>query len=132
MKYTSKQYAQALHRAVSESAPAAQDKILDNFVAVLKENGDFSRVDEIQEEFLNYEREARGIKLAEVTTAHTLSGGEEKKIVEDLNKYVRGQVELKKKVDEGLVGGVVIRIGDELIDGSVKKTLRDLKNELIK
>lgn len=132
MKYSAKQYAQALHQAILESAAADQEKILDNFVAVLKENGDFARIAEIEREFLGYEREQKGVKLAEVTTARKLTEREEHALVKDLNEYVKGQVELRAKVDQGLVGGVVVRIGDELIDGSVRKTLKDLKEQLVK
>lgn len=105
---------------------------MDNFVSVLKENGDLGKIDEIEREFFNYEREAKGIKVAKVTTAKELSGAEEQWIIKELNDYVGGRVELKKRVDQGLVGGVVIRLGDELIDGSVKKNLKDLKEQLSK
>lgn len=132
MRYTAKQYAQALHQAIFESAEADQEKILDNFVAVLKENRDLSRIPEIEQEFFNYEREIRGTKVAEVTSAKGLSKSEETQIIKSLNEYLGVQVELKKKVDEGLVGGVVIKIGDELIDGSVRKNLNNLKEKLIK
>lgn len=127
MKYTSKQYVQALHEAISETAPAHQDQILDNFAQILKQNGDLSKMDEIEKEFLSLQ----GVKQALVTSTRDLSLPEEKKIIEELNEYTKAQVEIKRKVDEGLVGGVVIKIDDELLDGSVKRSLSDLKNQLI-
>jgi len=132
MRYAPRQYAAALRQAILESSPAAQEKVLDNFAAVLKENGDLTKIDEIETEFLNYEKEAKGIKIADVSTARELSGEQEQQIIKELNEYVGGQVELRKKIDEGLIGGVVIRMGDELIDGSVKKNLKDLKESLTK
>lgn len=131
MKYTTKQYAAALFQAVFESRPQDQERVLDNFAAVLKENRDLGKLNEIEHEFFNYERESRGVSLAEITTAQPMSLASEQKIIRELNEYVGGQVELKKKVDEGLVGGVVIKLGDELIDGSVRKNLKDLKKQLI-
>lgn len=130
-RYTPKQYARALHQAIVESRPEDQDIILDNLVAILKESGDFGKIDQIEEEFLSCEREVQGIRIAEVTSAKELSVGEEKKIIKDLNAYVGGKVELKKKIDAGLIGGIVIKVGDELIDGSVKKSLEDLKSRLV-
>lgn len=127
MRYSPKQYAQALHQAISESAPADQEKILDNFAQILKHSGDLSKLDEIEKEFLSLQ----GIKQAQVTSARPFSEGEEKRIISELNEYVGAKVELKKKVDEGLLGGVVIKIDDELIDGSVRRSLKDLKNTLI-
>lgn len=131
MKYSPKQYAYALYLAVSESHPKDQERILDNFVALLRENGDFSKIDEIEKEYLEYDRQTRGVKLAELSTARQISQAEESEIIQELNAYVGGQVELKKKVDEGLLGGVVVKIGDERIDGSIAGNLKDLKNKLM-
>ena len=130
-KYTPKQYAEALHLAIHESNPKNQEKILDNFVVVLKSNGDLGLIDDIEDEFLNLYRAQKGIKQAEITTAKPLGRDEEAKLIKDLNEYVGGRVELKKKVDEGLIGGIVVKIGDEVLDGSVKNTLQELKNRLI-
>lgn len=130
MRYTSKQYATALHQALEEIKPEDQDKVLDNFVAVLRQHGDLEKFAEIGEAFLEYEKTAKGLKLAEVTSARKLSGAEEEKIIRELNNYIGGRVELKKRIDEGLIGGIVVKIGDELIDGSIKKNLQELKSQL--
>lgn len=130
MRHTPKQYAQALYLAISESAAADQDKILDNFVNVLRENLDIGALPEIEQEYYKLDREGRGIKIAEVATASKLSTEDEKELVKKLNDYVSGQVELKKSIDQGLVGGIVVKIGDELIDGSVKKKILNLKDKL--
>ena len=126
MKYTPKQYAEALHQVISETAPAGQDKVLDNFAALLREDAAFGLMDEIEKEYLRLS----GIRTAEVTSASPLGSREEAAIIERLNAYVGGKVELRKKVDEGILGGVVIRMDDELLDGSVRKNLNDLKKEL--
>ncbi|MBI4050243.1 MAG: ATP synthase F1 subunit delta [Candidatus Doudnabacteria bacterium] len=132
MKFTTRQYAQALFSAISEVSTADHDKIINNFAAILQKNGDLGLVDRIEEEFRAIDRESKGIKLAEVTTAHTLTEEEEKRLVQKLNDYVKGEVEIKKRLDEGLIGGVMVKIGDELIDGSVKRQLQDLKDDLSK
>jgi len=51
-------------------------------------------------------------------------------ILQELNKLVKGHYELKKKIDEQLIGGVVIRIDDQMIDASIKNELEELKEEL--
>ncbi|MDP3740877.1 MAG: ATP synthase F1 subunit delta [bacterium] len=130
MRFTAKQYALALHSAVSEAKPSDQDRILDNFVKLLKENRDLEMIDEIEKEFLDYDRSVHGVKIAQVSTARELSEAEESRIVDELNEHVAAKVELKKKIDKGLIGGVLIKIDDELIDGTVKGNLRDLKNIL--
>ena len=130
MQFTARQYAQALYQAISEVGESDHDKVLDNFVSVIRSNKDLGMFDEVESEFRNFDREAKGIKIAEVTTARELSSEEEKKLIDDLNKRVLGQVELKKKVDKGLIGGIMVKIDDELIDGSVKKQLKELKSKL--
>ena len=127
MEFSAKQYAQALHEAVSETKPQEQEKILDNFAQILKHNGDLSKIDEIEKEFLSL----RGIRQVQITSTRAFSEAEEKRIISELNEYVGAKVELRKKVDEGLLGGVVIKVDDELIDGSVRMSLKDLKNKLI-
>lgn len=130
--YTSKQYAIALYQAIFESNPINQEMILDNFIAVLKENGDLGKIDEIEREFFDYDRQVRNIKVAEVVSAKKLSKTEEAEIIQKLNTHVGSKVELKARIDAGLVGGIVIRLGDELIDGSVKTSLAELKDQLMK
>ncbi len=132
MTYSPKQYAQALHQAIFESRPEDEGRILDNFAQLLKSNGDLLKADAIEQEFFNYEREIKEVQTAEVTSAKKLSAAEEERILKELNAYVGGKVELKKQVQAGLVGGVVIKLGDLLLDGSVRRTLEDLKNQLIK
>lgn len=126
MKFTARQYALALHEAISESTPADQEKILDNFAQILRHGGDLSKFDEIEKEFLSLQ----GTKQVQITSTRVFSETEEKRIISELNEYVGAKVELKQKVDEGLLGGLVIKVDDELIDGSVKRNLEDLKTKL--
>ena len=128
MKISSKQYAQALMEAVSETAPKDHDKVLDNFVHVLAQNGDLGKYDEIDTEFRKLKMESQGIKEAEVTVARDVDVNHQ--IIQELNKVVQGKIEIKKKVDESIIGGVVVRVDDTLIDASVKTQLNCLNQEL--
>ncbi|MBI4363524.1 MAG: ATP synthase F1 subunit delta [Candidatus Doudnabacteria bacterium] len=132
MKFSAKQYAQTLHDSLSESKPPDTDKILDNFVTVLVENNQIRLFDEIADEFMKIDLDRKGIKLAEVSSAKPLSLANEQKIIEQLNHLVSSKVQLKKQIDENLLGGVVIRLDDKLIDISVKNELKQLRSELIK
>lgn len=132
MRTTAKQYAQALAEAVSEARPADQDRILDNFAKLLRANGDLAMLAMIEKEFVDHNRLVRGMSLAQVSSARELSAGQERKIVDELNEYLGADVELRKKVDEGLVGGLLVRVDDLLIDGTIKGNLAELKNKLTK
>jgi F-type H+-transporting ATPase subunit delta len=130
MKFTAKQYAQALLESLEATAPADTDKVLDNFVATIAENNDFKLYEEIISEFHKLDLAKKGVKQADVSSAHPLNSENEKQIVEALNDYVKGKVELKKQIDESLIGGVVVRMDDVLIDASVKNSLEQLKKDL--
>ena len=74
--------------------------------------------------------EARNIVHATVTTAQPLEPERETAIREALQVRTGGEVALETNVDEALLGGVVVRIGDTMIDGSVRSRLRRLRQEL--
>ena len=130
MRFTAKQYAQALFDSLTETDPKHTDLILDNFVAALAENNDLRLFDDIASEFHKMELAKRGIKEVEVTSAKPINKENEQQILEELNKLVKGDLELKKKVDEQLIGGVLIKFDDKMIDASVKNDLEQLKKEI--
>jgi F-type H+-transporting ATPase subunit delta len=130
MKYSARQYSIALREALETTGPGDQDKVLDNFVQLLAENGDLKLFEEISEEYRKLDLKAKGITEAEVTTAVPIDKATEKAVIETLNHYVKGDVELKRKIDEGLIGGCVIKIDDQVIDASIKHSLEQLKSKL--
>jgi len=130
MKFTAKQYAQALYDSLEGTDPKDVDLVLNNFVEVLAINNDVRIFPEIEEEFHKLELARQGKKLAEVITAHPITKENEREIIKELNKIVKGDLELKKKIDEKILGGVVVKIDDQLIDASVKDELNKLKDEL--
>ncbi len=130
MKYSSKQYAQALYESLEGTDPKDMDLVLNNFVEVLALNNDVKKFDEIELEFHKLELEKKGGKLAEVTSAKPLSKENERDIIHELNKLVKGDIELKKKIDEKILGGVIIQMDDKRIDASVRGELNKLKKDL--
>ncbi len=126
MKLSPKQYAEALFEAAAETAPKDLDIILDRFVKILQANGDLGKFPEIEAEYKNIERGQSGISEGKVTLAMEHNA----KILNDLNKVVSGKAEYNTKIDGGLVGGIVVRVDDTLIDGSVKTMLAQLKTDL--
>lgn len=66
----------------------------------------------------------------EVTSAFELSDAETSKLVESLKKRFGMEVRVSNVVDAGLIGGVIIRAGDTVIDGSVRGRLNKLAEQL--
>ncbi len=127
MRFTKQQYAQALYEALSESSPKSHDQVIENFIQALKANGDLGSYEEIINHYEIYDKEQRGVTEVEVTVA---SPTVNKNLINDLNKLVGKNTEITSKTDEKIIGGVVIRIDDTLIDGSVKNKLDNLESTL--
>jgi len=73
----------------------------------------------------------KGIVRAEVTTAVALGDGFYQKLQATLEKLTHKVVVLDKKHDPTLIGGVVLRIGDLVLDSSLKTRLQGLKQALL-
>jgi F-type H+-transporting ATPase subunit delta len=101
-----------------------------NLARVLTERG---RLDEVPQIFALYEdglRAERGIVVADVTTAEPLGPDEQALVGDRLAELVGKGVQLRLHVDPGIIGGIIARVGDQLIDGSVVSNLRRLRARL--
>jgi F-type H+-transporting ATPase subunit delta len=81
-------------------------------------------------EFARMEREARGVADAYVTVARTVSDAQAKTIATELATALGKQVEVHLHVDPSLLGGIVVRVGDQVYDASVANRLQRLRQEL--
>jgi F-type H+-transporting ATPase subunit delta len=90
-------------------------------------------IDDIAEEYQalvdNY-RGIEGTEVAEVTTAIPLDDDYQLKVAERITEIIGKPVLLKPKVDPGIIGGIIIRVGDKLIDGSLRSKLAALRKDL--
>ncbi|MBR9999033.1 MAG: ATP synthase F1 subunit delta [Cyclobacteriaceae bacterium] len=88
---------------------------------------------EIAAEFLDQYRKYRKIEVVEVTTPIKL----DKKLRAEFANLAKNhigkewKVELVEKVDEELIGGYIVKIGDRQIDNSVSSKLREIKQQLL-
>jgi len=72
----------------------------------------------------------QGIEHAEVTTAVQIDFSAQLKIKDQLAKITGSEIELTSKVDPEIIGGFVARVGDKVIDGSVRNRLQNLKKNI--
>lgn len=75
-------------------------------------------------------RRERGITLAEVRTVIPLEDAQRASVEERLAELTGEQVEMNEVVDESLIGGIAVRIGDRLYDASVRNRLERLRARL--
>ncbi len=84
-----------------------------------------------EQEYVELANEARGIVTAHVTTAVELSEQEEAEIKVKLAQMTGKSVNLEKIVAPEIIGGVLVRIGDTVIDGSIQGQLDALRGTLL-
>ena len=87
---------------------------------------------EVRDALRELVEQAAGRVEAEITSARTLESAEADQLRAALSERVGAQVTLKLEVDPELLGGAVARVGDLLIDGSVRNQLRTLRGALRK
>jgi F-type H+-transporting ATPase subunit delta len=76
-------------------------------------------------------RSERGIVLADVRTALALDAEQQQAVSERLAQLTGKTVEMNEVVDESLIGGIAVRIGDRLYDASVRSRLERLRARLM-
>jgi len=101
-----------------------------NLVHLLVTRGRFDIAGAIAEEYGQLLNSYRGIEQAEVTAAVPLTDKEKEKLKERLKAVVGKEIVLKAEVDPDIKGGIIIRVGGKLIDGSTRSKLQALRREL--
>lgn len=100
---------------------------------MIVEKGHYNEMEDVFHYFIDRVKEYRNIGTAYVTSAQELSDAQkaavEKRLLET-TRYV--QFEMHYSVDAGLIGGMVIRIGDRVVDSSILTKLQRLTRELSK
>jgi len=85
---------------------------------------------QIKEAFQELVDQASGITHATVTSAVPLSEDELKAVTGKLSQITGGPVIVEPRVDESILGGLIVKMGDRLIDGSARSRLQALRQEL--
>jgi len=102
-----------------------------NLVAVLLENGKASLLPFIAEHYQRLLRDHDGVVKATITSAFQLSDAEKVDLVGALAKKYGKKIEADVIVDESLIGGARIKVGDDVIHASVRDTLDQMKQALM-
>jgi len=98
-----------------------------NLLHMLIERRRLNLLPDIAQLFREAEMAHKGIVLVDVTTADALDDAGKELVRERLKRIVGKDVELRLHEDASIIGGIVARIGDQVIDGSVVNQLRRLR-----
>ncbi len=102
-----------------------------NFVRVLLEKNRLKYLPEVRRIFEEERAESEGRSKVEVTSAFDLNEEQKENITSAMSKRLGTKVDLSVKVDDALIGGVVIRAGDLVIDASLRGRMSRLANTLL-
>lgn len=103
------------------------------FLVIIVKKDRFGEIRDIFEYFISKVKEYKGIGVAFVTTPTALSEAQKSAVCAKLLETTSyTEMEVHYDVDDALIGGMVVRIGDRVVDSSVATKLEELKRQLLK
>lgn len=100
------------------------------FVKLITKNGRESMLPAIAESFDSQVKEFKGIVPMTLVTAKPLDEKTKSLILSKVQSLVSGQMEMEEKIDESIIGGFIVRMGDTQIDASIASQFTNLKQRL--
>lgn len=104
---------------------------IQNLIGLMLKRGRIEQLPRVAAEFRRLDNARQGITIATATSAAPLTPDEVGALQARLETMTGGPVELDVQEDPSLLGGLVVRVGDRLIDGSVRGRLERLRNRLV-
>jgi F-type H+-transporting ATPase subunit delta len=101
-----------------------------NLALLLVSRGRLNIINDVAQDFERMVDEKKGIAHADVTTAVSLSSDDENKLARRLGDIIGSKVVVSTDVAPEIIGGLVIKVGDKLIDGSTKSQFTALKKSM--
>lgn len=109
----------------------ALDEVTINFLSLLVDKRRSRILDHVVKEYRNLLQEFYNVMTVEVKTAVPLSPALEKELQERLSQVTRKKIELSAHQDPEMIGGMIVKVGDTVIDGSVRTRLEILREKLV-
>lgn len=101
-----------------------------NFVAVLISNRRIQAFNEIAKSAIDQINQALGIADAEIVSVRELGGEERRRLEDQVAKVTGKRLRVRYSLDQKLMGGVVVKVGSTIYDGSVRGKLQRMKEQL--
>ena len=117
--------------ALVERRSKAVSRPVLNLVLLMLRRRRIEQLPRVAAEFRRLDNQRKGITQASATSAAELTPAELEALTNKLEQFTGGRVELDVAVDPSLLGGLVVRVGDRLIDVSVRGRLERLRNQLV-
>ena len=117
-------------RAALDAATAAEPKAIRSLLGLLLERERVALFPRIAGAYVDLVERRAGIVKGTITTAKEISANEREELVRRLERSSGKKIRATFAVDESLIGGAKVQVGDRLIDSSLKAQLDELRREL--
>ena len=108
------------------SAQLGLDPLTTNFLGVLARNGRKGQLEQVIRLFRRLAADHRGETTADVVSAHALSDDQLAKLKAQLKTRIGRDVAIDARTDPDILGGLIVKVGSQMIDGSLKTKLNRL------
>jgi F-type H+-transporting ATPase subunit delta len=105
--------------------------ITERLLRLVSDRGRLDILKSLEEKFAQFLRERKNIVGAKLTSSKELTASEIADIKARLTEHLGKKLELEVIIDKSLLGGVILRLGDQVIDGSLKGKLAVVEKELL-
>ena len=110
--------------------PTDSDQTVRNFLYTLLKNGDLELLDQVLQDLGHMMAGGPQVQVARVTTAIALAENEKEKFRQKLRSQYGDNLEFVFRIDQSILGGAIVQVGDKVIDGSVSARLEAMSNAL--
>jgi F-type H+-transporting ATPase subunit delta len=118
-------------QALDKALRGKVDPVMLNLARLLVDKDRFAYLPAIMREFDRLTDELRGVEEVTIVSAKPLSSEQQQRVVDNLQRFsAYGTLRVQTEVDPSLIGGVLVRLGSRVLDGSVSSRLGELRQQL--
>lgn len=125
-KISNRQFAEALYEISENQTGKKLTEAIMAFARYVAEARRVKQIPKIIEEYERYAGEMRGEHEIKITTAHGLGSDTEKSV----RKVFGAKTKITENKDEKIIGGLIIAVGDKILDASIKTELEQLRRKM--
>ena len=114
--------------AVSEIFSSVQNET-NSLFQLLFENKRFEILESVAKEYKRLFHESNGVEVAKVTTAIAITPELESKVLAKIAEFSNKKITIENTIDPSIIGGFILRVGDQQYNASVANKLGELKRE---
>ena len=122
---------QKKHSLIRDLFEKSVNPLAINLISLLSSRNSASSIGTISTEFTRLIDLYKNVQIGNVTTATSLKDSEQKKITRILENLTKSKIRLVASTDPSIIGGLVARVGDKIIDGSIKTRIENMKRNVV-